>query len=98
MDHLLGVVLCVEIGGTGLLAGIKQRQAILDAVRELVVDRIQRKTLEMSQQQVTLSESENRTRQNTIDDCVFFLSSHLNMLQNKKREAEEMTINHNQKD
>lgn len=71
-DHLLGVVLCVEIGGTGLLAGIEQRQAILDAVRELVVDRIQGKTLEMSKQQVTLSESENRTRQNIIDDCVYF--------------------------
>lgn len=67
-------MLCVEIGGTGLLAGIEQRQAVLDAVRELVVDRIQRKTLEMSQQQVTLSESENRTRQNTIDDlCIFFV-------------------------
>lgn len=91
-------MLCVEIWGAGLLAGIEQRQAVLDAVRELVVNRIQWKTLEMSQQQVTLSESENRTRQNTIDDCVFFWSSHLNMLQNKKREAEEMTINHNQKD
>lgn len=45
LDHLLGVVLCVEIGGTGLLAGVEQRQAVLDAVREFVVDRIQWKTL-----------------------------------------------------
>lgn len=65
-------MLCVEIGGTGLLAGVEQRQAILDAVRELVVDRIQWKTLEMSQQQVTLSESENKTQQNINNDCVLF--------------------------
>lgn len=65
-------MLCVEIGGTGLLAGIKQRQAIFYAVRELVVNRIQRKTLEMSQQQVTLSESENKTQQNINNDCVLF--------------------------
>lgn len=90
-------MLCVEIGGTGLLAGIKQRQAILDAVRELVVDRIQRKTLEMSQQQVTLSESENKTQQNTIDDCVFFCPT-ISECSKLKTEAKEMTINHNKTD